>query len=243
MTDLARQLLPLIDLTSLNAADDEAAIRRLALLACTPAGNVAAVCIWPRFIPVARAALHGTGIAIAVVTNFPDGAGSAETAANETAAAVEAGADEIDVVFPYRALLSGDADTGLALVRACREACGEQVLLKVILETGRLGSPDQIRRAAEIAVDSGADFLKTSTGKTSPGATPQAAAVLLEVIAEARGRGREVGFKPSGGIGTIADAHGYLAQYERRLGSGSATSAHFRIGASSLMNEVLAALR
>src|ERR1700680_4467019 len=122
MTDLARQLLPLIDLTSLNAADDEAAIRRLASLACTPAGNVAAVCIWPRFIPVARAALHGTGIAIAVVTNFPDGAGSVETAANETAAAVKAGADEIDVVFPYRALLSGDADTGLALVRACREA-------------------------------------------------------------------------------------------------------------------------
>jgi deoxyribose-phosphate aldolase len=243
MSELARQLLALIDLTSLNAADDEAAIRRLASLASTPAGNVAAVCIWPRFIPVARAALRETGIAIATVTNFPDGAGEVEAAANETAAAVDAGADEVDVVFPYHALLSGDAETGLALVRACREACGDRVLLKVILETGRLHSTDQIRRAAEIAVEGGADFLKTSTGKTQPGATPQAAAVLLEVIAEARGRGREVGLKPSGGIGTIADAHGYLALYERRLGSGSATAARFRIGASSLMNEVLAALR
>ena len=111
---------------------------------------------------------------------FPSGAAAPDTAAAETAAAIAAGAVEVDVVFPYRALLAGDSRAGLELVRRCRDACAEGALLKVILETGQLSAPDNIRRAAEIAIEGGAHFLKTSTGKTQPAATSEAAAVLLE---------------------------------------------------------------
>jgi len=159
----------------------------------------------------------------------------------ETAAAVAAGAAEVDVVFPYRALLAGDASAGLGLVRGCREACAERALLKVILETGQLASADNIRLAAEIAIEGGAHFLKTSTGKTQPAATPEAAAVLLDVIAAAGRRGRSIGFKASGGIRTIGDATVYLTLYEQRFGSGSASPGNFRVGASALFKELLAA--
>ena len=162
-------------------------------------------------------------------------------AAAETCAAIEAGAAEVDVVFPYRALLDGDSRAGLDLVRACREACGGRALLKVILETGQLSSADSIRRAAQIAVDGGAQFLKTSTGKTQPGATPGAARVMLEVIAAAALRGIAVGFKASGGIRSIGGAEGYLGLWDGRFGAGSATAANFRIGASALFEDLLAA--
>jgi deoxyribose-phosphate aldolase len=241
-TSLARRLLGLIDLTSLNPTDDEASVSTLAALASTPAGRVAALCIWPRFIAVGKRVLSGTGVPIAVVTNFPAGASDIAAAAAETAAAVKDGADEVDVVFPYRAMLSGDDATGLALVRACRDACGSHVLLKVILETGQLGSTEPIRRAAELAVEGGAHFIKTSTGKTQPGATLQAAEVMIDVIAAAKARGLSVGLKASGGIGSLADAQAYLELYEKRFGVGSATAATFRIGASSLIKPVLAAL-
>ena len=239
---LAQRLLGLIDLTSLNDTDDDTSVRKVAALAATPAGRVAALCIWPRFIALGRNMLNGTGVPIAVVTNFPAGAGDVAQAVAETAAAVKDGADEIDVVFPYRALLSGDEATGLALVRACRQACGPDALLKVILETGQLGSGERIRRAAELAVDGGAHFIKTSTGKTQPGATLQAAQVMLDVIAAAKARGVSVGLKVSGGVGSLADAQAYLELYENRFGAGSATAATFRIGASSLIKPVLAAL-
>jgi deoxyribose-phosphate aldolase len=245
MTDpssFARRLLGLIDLTSLNPTDDDASVSTLAALASTAAGRVAALCIWPRFIAVGKRVLSGTGVPIAVVTNFPAGGSDIAVAAAETAAAVKDGADEIDVVFPYRAMLSGDDATGLALVRACRAACGPDVLLKVILETGQLGSAEHIRHAAELAIEGGAQFIKTSTGKTQPGATLQAAEVMIEVIAAAKARGVSVGLKLSGGVGSVADAQAYLQLYERRFGAGSATPAAFRIGASSLMKSVLAAI-
>jgi deoxyribose-phosphate aldolase len=235
---MVRRIVSLMDLTSLNETDDAAAIVRLSGLAVSKAGTVAAVCTWPRFLSVARNALHGTGVPIAVVTNFPSGAATAEQAAGETAAAVDHGADEVDVVFPYRALLAGDAAVGLALVQKCRDACGNRAILKVILETGQLSSPDTVRRAAEIAVAGGAQFLKTSTGKTLPGATPEAAAVLLDVIAQARNRGTAVGLKISGGIRDVAAARAFLDQYELRFGSGSATPANFRIGASTLLSDL-----
>ena len=241
-TSLARRLLGLIDLTSLNPTDDDASVTRLAALASTPAGRVAALCIWPRFIGVGRKALSASGVPIAVVTNCPTGASDVAAAVAETAAAVRDGADEIDVVFPYRAFLSGDEAVGLALVRECRAACGPKALLKVILETGQLGSAERIRRAAELAIEGGAHFIKTSTGKTQPGATLQAAEVMVDVIAAAKARGVSVGLKPSGGISTMADAQAYLELYEKRLGAGSATPATFRIGASSLIKPVLAAL-
>jgi deoxyribose-phosphate aldolase len=241
-SSLARRLLGLIDLTSLNPTDDDASVSALAALASTPAGRVAALCIWPRFISVARECLGSTGVPIAVVANFPGGASDVAAAAAETAAAVADGADEVDVVFPYHAMLAGDDAAGLSLVRACRAACGRKTLLKVILETGQLGSAERIRHAAELAVEGGAQFIKTSTGKTQPGATLQAADVMLDVIAASKARGIEVGLKPSGGVSTIADAQAYLELYEKRFGVGSATPATFRIGASSLMKPVLAAL-
>jgi len=238
---LARRLISLTDLTSLNESDDAASVRALSLLACRAPVKPATVCIWARWIPVALDALRGTGIRVCAVANFPGGAAPTASAVAETAAAVAAGAAEVDVVFPYRALLAGDARAGLGLVRGCREACAEQALLKVILETGQLASADNIRLAAEIAIDGGAHFLKTSTGKTQPGATPDAVAVLLEVIAAAGRRGRSIGFKASGGIRTIEDATVYLTLYEERFGSGSASASNFRIGAATLFNELLAA--
>jgi deoxyribose-phosphate aldolase len=239
---LARRLLGLIDLTSLNPTDDDASVSTLAALASTPAGRVAAFCTWPRFIGVARKRLSGTGVPIAVVTNFPAGSNDVAAAAAETAAAVADGADEVDVVFPYRAMLAGDDTTGLTLVRACRAACGPKVLLKVILETGQLGSVERIRHAAELAIAGGAHFIKTSTGKTQPGATLQAAEAMIDVIASAKASGMEIGLKPSGGVSTMTEAKAYVDLYEKRFGVGSATPATFRIGASSLIKPVLAAL-
>jgi deoxyribose-phosphate aldolase len=238
----ARRLIALTDLTSLDEADDEASVRTLSAVARAAPVKPAAVCIWARWISVALEALRGTGIPVCAVANFPHGAAAPEHAAAETAAAVAAGAAEVDVVFPYRALLAGDSGVGLALVHGCREACADRALLKVILETGQLASAEHIRHAAEVAITGGAQFLKTSTGKTQPAATPEAAAVLLEVIAAASRRGQSVGFKASGGIRTIEDAWAYLTLYEQRFGPGSASAANFRIGASGLFKELTAAV-
>ncbi|HWS68200.1 MAG TPA: deoxyribose-phosphate aldolase [Steroidobacteraceae bacterium] len=236
---LARRLMSLTDLTSLNESDDAASVLALSLLARSAPVKPAAVCIWARWIPVALEALRGAGIPVCAVANFPSGAADIESAVAETAAAVAAGASEVDVVFPYRALLAGDGRAGLGLVRGCREACAERALLKVILETGQLVSADNIRLAAEIAIEGGAHFLKTSTGKTQPAATPEAAAVLFDLIAVAGHHGRSIGFKASGGIRTIDDAAMYLTLYEQTFGSGSASPGNFRIGASALFKELL----
>jgi deoxyribose-phosphate aldolase len=240
-SDQARRLMSLTDLTSLNESDDAASVRTLSLLARTAPVRPATVCVWARWIPVALEALQGTGTPVCAVANFPGGAAAPEAAAAETAAAVAAGATEVDVVFPYRAMLAGDSQLGLRLVHACREACGEHALLKVILETGQLLNTENIRQAAEIAIDGGAHFLKTSTGKTQPAATPGTAGILLDVIAAAAQRGRSIGFKASGGIRTIEDALVYLTLYEQRLGTRSASASNFRIGASGLFKELAAA--
>jgi deoxyribose-phosphate aldolase len=239
--DQARRLIALTDLTSLNESDDAASTQALARLARSTSLKPAAVCIFARWIAAALEALDGSGIPVCAVANFPSGDATPEAAAAETAAAVAAGASEVDVVFPYRALLAGEPQIGRALVQSCREACGKQALLKVILETGQLQSAHRIRRAAEIAIDGGADFIKTSTGKTQPAATPEAAGIMLDAIAAASRHGRSIGFKASGGIRTIDDASVYLSLYEQRLGGASA--ANFRIGASGLFKELLAAVR
>ena len=241
MGTLARRLISLTDVTSLNESDDATSVHALSVLARAAPVHPAAVCIWARWILVARAALQGTGIPVCAVANFPSGAAAPDVAAAETVAAVSAGAAEVDVVFPYRAMLAGDSRVGLTLVRGCREACGEHALLKVILETGQLESADNIRHAAEIAIDGGAHFLKTSTGKTQPAATPEAAGILLEVIEAAARRGRSIGFKAAGGIRTIDDALAYLTLFEQRFGAGSASASNFRIGASGLFKELMTA--
>ncbi|TWI50886.1 deoxyribose-phosphate aldolase [Pseudomonas duriflava] len=238
-TALATQAIGLLDLTSLNGNDSDATITALCERALTPVGAVAAVCVYPRFVPLARQVLDRLGaglVRIATVTNFPQGDADIERAAAETRAAVAAGADEVDVVYPYRALMKGDRSVGHALVQACKTACGEHALLKVILETGELADPELIEFASRDAIAAGADFIKTSTGKVAVNATPEAAEIMLRVIAEQGGR---VGFKPAGGMRTLDDARMYIEQAERYLDASWVQSSHLRLGASSLLNDLL----
>ncbi|MGY6565879.1 MAG: deoxyribose-phosphate aldolase [Halomonadaceae bacterium] len=242
MTELqqaARQALALMDLTSLNDDDSDAVIRELCTRANTPVGHPAAVCVFPAFVATARQALAEQGLAgkvkVATVTNFPHGEADIERAAEETRAAIAAGADEVDVVFPYRALMAGDAEVGRKLVEACKRECGDAVL-KVILETGELKDAGLIDRAGMLAIDGGADFLKTSTGKVAVNATLNAAKILLTAI---KASGRDVGFKAAGGVRTAEDAAAYLQLAERVMGAEWITPAHFRFGASGLLGSLL----
>ncbi|MFW3615178.1 deoxyribose-phosphate aldolase [Billgrantia antri] len=245
MTELqqaARQALALMDLTSLNDDDSEAVIRDLCARANTPAGHPAAVCIYPAFVRTVREALAEQGLAgkvkVATVTNFPHGEADIERAAAETRAVIAAGADEVDVVFPYRALMAGDAEVGRELVAACKRECGDAVL-KVILETGELKEAGLIERAGMLAIDGGADFLKTSTGKVAVNATLDAAKILLTAI---KASGSDVGFKAAGGVRTAEDAAAYLRLAEQVMGADWITPAHFRFGASGLLGSLLETL-
>jgi deoxyribose-phosphate aldolase len=235
--ETARRALGLVDLTSLNDDDTPERIEALCAQALTPAGDVAAVCIYAPFVRQAVGALTGTGVRVATVANFPAGAPDADAVAREADAAVNAGADEVDVVLPYERYAAGDRAAALAVVEAARDATAGAVL-KVILETGRLGSAETIGAAAGDALAAGADFVKTSTGKLQPGATPEAARAMLTAIAAA-GRG---GFKASGGVRTCEDAAVYLELADELLGDGWTGPATLRFGASGLLSDLLAAL-
>ncbi|CAM3640881.1 deoxyribose-phosphate aldolase [Rouxiella silvae] len=248
MTDLtaaAQRALSLMDLTTLNEDDTDAKVIALCHQAKSPAGNTAAVCIYPRFIPVARKTLREQGtpdIRIATVTNFPHGNDDIEIALAETRAAIAYGADEVDVVFPYRALMAGNEQVGFELVKQCAEACHEaKILLKVIIETGELKQDSLIRKASEIAINAGADFIKTSTGKVPENATLHSAELMMRVIKELN-VGQSVGFKPAGGVKTAEDAAQYLALADEILGQEWADARHFRFGASSLLASLLTTL-
>jgi len=197
----AQRALLLMDFTTLADDDTEERVVKLCADAQTPFGCTAAVCIYARFVPAAKAALQGNGtpqVRVATVVNFPGGGDDAEAAAHETRAAVAAGADEIDVVLPYRRLLAGDEGACTDLVSRVRSECPEgRVLLKVILETGELKSAALIRRASEIAIGAGADFIKTSTGKVAVNATLESAEIMLTTIRDL-GVQDKVGFKPAG---------------------------------------------
>ncbi|PWI35248.1 deoxyribose-phosphate aldolase [Vibrio albus] len=243
MSDLkaaALRALKLMDLTTLNDDDTDKKVIALCHDAKTAAGNTAAICIYPRFIPVAKKALKEQGtpeIRIATVTNFPHGNDDIDIAVAETKAAVAYGADEVDVVFPYRTLIAGDEKTGFELVKQCKEACGD-VLLKVIIETGELKEEALIKRASEISIEAGANFIKTSTGKVPVNATPEAARIMLTVIRD-MGVAEKVGFKPAGGVRTAEDAAEYLAMADEILGADWADNMHYRFGASSLLTNLL----
>lgn len=250
-----RLLVSLLDLTSLDPGDTSDTVRVLCARAVTSLGLPAAVCVLPEFVGVARAALEergvlwngGRGVRVATVANFPGGAADVPGAAGEVRAAVARGAHEVDVVFPWRAFLAGDADVGRELVAACAGACadaspgsdsGAAPTLKVILETGELRDPGRIRGAARIAADAGAAFLKTSTGKVPVGATPEAVDVLLEVAGEFHG---QVGVKISGGVRAVDQARGYLRRVEAAMGRGWIGPDRVRFGASSLLDQLLSA--
>ena len=236
-TERLRRLLGLIDLTSLNDARDDK-IAALCAKAVTPHGNVAAVCSWPDFAAEMAKALEGTGISVAVVVNFPSGDGPLEAAVTEARAAAEAGARELDLVWPYKAWLSGEHKAAMAMVLAVKEA-GQGAKLKVILESGAFDSLDDLAAASRDAIAAGADTLKTSTGKIAQGASPAAARIMLEAIRESA---RPVGFKASGGIRSVADAEAYLALAEEIMGPDWPSPETFRIGASRLLDDVLGAL-
>ncbi|WP_305416767.1 deoxyribose-phosphate aldolase [Photobacterium leiognathi] len=244
MSDLktaALRALKLMDLTTLNDDDTDAKVIELCKNAKTVVGNTAAVCIYPRFIPVAKKQLREQGtpeVRIATVTNFPHGNDDIEIAVAETKAAVAYGADEVDVVFPYRALMAGNAEVGFELVKQCKVACGDNVLLKVIIETGELKTEALIKQASEISINAGADFIKTSTGKVPVNATPEYAQIMLNVIKD-MGVEKTAGFKPAGGVRTAEDAQQYLAMADEILGAEWADSRHYRFGASSLLANLL----
>lgn len=238
--DYALRALECMDLTSLGENDTETDIQNLCARAETEAGKVAAVCVYDRFVPCARRCLRDSGVRVATVCNFPKGGLDADRAAQEAAEQVAAGAHEIDVVLPYRAYLSSGRSEALSLVRAVRKACGAARTLKVILETGELKDPDIIRNASLDAIDCGADFIKTSTGKVETGATPEAVKIMLDVIKSVqRATDRPLGVKPSGGISTVQQAATYLFLADEIMGPGWAKPETFRFGASSLQKNVL----
>jgi deoxyribose-phosphate aldolase len=234
--EAARIALACLDLTSLNDADTEADVAALCERAHGAHGNVAAVCVWPRLARFARANLPAQ-VAVAAVANFPDGSADIERALRDTEQIVRAGAQEVDVVLPYREWLAGNAAACGALLLAVRRGC-DRLVMKVILETGELGAPELIRGAARLALDAGADFLKTSTGKTRVSATLQAADVMLQTIHDDPRSSERVGFKASGGIRSVADAAVYIDRVQATLGEQALTPARFRIGASALLADI-----
>ena len=245
LKQIAQQALSLMDLTTLNENDTDEKVIALCQQANTEFGTPAAVCVYPRFVPIARKTLKAQGIEqvkIATVTNFPHGNDDIEIALAETKAAIAYGADEVDVVFPYRALMAGNEQVGFELVKQCKQACAaHHVLLKVIIETGELKSAELIRKASEISIKAGADFIKTSTGKVAVNATLEAAKIMLETIRDL-GVADHVGFKAAGGVKTSEEAKEYLTLAEQLLGKEWVNAQHFRFGASSLLANLLATL-
>lgn len=237
----ASDIIPLLDLTSLQDDDSAASIEQFCRRAHNRLGSVAAVCVYPAFIQAAQAGLDSIGhsdIAIATVVNFPDGDSDIDNVVHATTQALNDGATEIDVVIPYRHIINGDNAHPQALLKAVSDSAHRQnALVKVILETGAL-TPAQISQAAAIAIDSGADFLKTSTGKIATGATPAAVSNMLAAIQAAAAQDR-VGIKISGGVRSFDDACTYLDLIQQHMGAAWLTPAHVRIGASSLLDALL----
>ena len=236
----------MVDLTTLEGADTPGKVRDLCAKARRPdpadpdVPPVAAVCVYPDLVREARAGVAGTRIAVAsVATAFPSGRASLAVKLADVADAISAGADEVDMVIDRGAFLSGRYGQVYEEVRAVREACG-LAHLKVILETAELATLDNVARASWLAMLAGADFIKTSTGKVSPAATPPVALVMLAAVRDfEHTSGRRVGVKVAGGIRTAKDAIRYLVLVNEVAGQPWLTPALFRIGASTLLNDLL----
>jgi len=246
---ILREIFSFIDLTSLNTTDSDATIRsfaeRTALFSYhfNDISNVAALCVYPNFVKVTHEALGGCGVRLAAVAaSFPTAQTFTEVKILETSMAVRTGADEIDVVIPVGTFLKGDFDGVIDELKAIREAAGDTTL-KVILETGLLKDERNIYRASVIAMESGADFVKTSTGKSSVSATPEAAWIICRAIRDYYNEtGIMIGFKPAGGIVTPDEALVYYFIVRNMLGDKWLTPDFFRIGASRLANNILSEL-
>jgi deoxyribose-phosphate aldolase len=240
----------MMDLTTLEGSDTPGKIAALCSKAIRPdpvdrtVPSVAAVCVYPNLVPYARERLEGSGVKVAsVATAFPSGQYPTEIKLEDVRAAVELGADEIDMVIDRGAFLSGRYAKVYDEIVRVKEASGD-AHLKVILETGELGTYDNVRRASLLAMAAGADFIKTSTGKISPAATLPVALVMLEAIRDVHDEtGRMVGFKPAGGIRTAKQAVQHLVLVHETLGTDWLTPDLHRFGASSLLNDVLMQIR
>ena len=234
--ELARRAISLLDLTDLTDDCTPAAIDSL----CERAAcyGTAAVCVWPDFVAQSAAALAGRGVRVATVVNFPSGAERPFAVGLVTERALADGADEIDTVLPYTVFAAGDRVLPAAMLDRVRRITEGNALMKVILETGELPDLDTVAAAARFAIEHGADFVKTSTGKTPVSATLPAAQRMLEVIAASE---RPIGLKPAGGISTADTAGEYIGLAERIMGDGWVSPTTFRFGASGLLNALLAA--
>ncbi len=236
----------MMDLTTLEGKDTPGKVRQMCHKALSPLdadpsiGPVAAVCVYPNLVPVAKRTLAGSKVKVAsVATAFPGGQSPLPVKLDDVRRAVEMGADEIDMVIDRGAMLAGDYRKVFDEIAAVKEACGD-AHLKVILETGELGSYDVVRKASEIGIAAGGDFIKTSTGKISPAATPAVTLVMLEAIRDHYyATGRRVGMKPAGGIRTAKQSLHYLVIVKETLGDAWLTPDLFRFGASTLLNDIL----
>ena len=241
-----KMVLSMIDLTTLEGKDTEGKVKQMCYkashLSHTLAGlpNVAAVCVYPTMVRTAKDSLKDTAIKVASVsTAFPSGQSTRQIKLLDTRFAVNEGADEIDMVISRGKFLKGDYSFVFDEIAAIKEVCGT-ARLKVIFETGELSTLDNVRRASEIAMCAGADFIKTSTGKISPAATMPVTLVMLEAIRDFYyATGRMVGMKPAGGISTAKSGLQYLVMLRETLGSAWLSNEWFRFGASSLANDVL----
>ncbi|WP_395480127.1 deoxyribose-phosphate aldolase [Candidatus Curculioniphilus buchneri] len=242
LTFTAQRVLRFLDLTRLNDNDNEQEIISLCRKAQNIAGNTAAICIYPYFIPIARKILdlqNNTSIRIATVTNFPHGRHKLTIAIQEICSAIAYGANEIDMVFPYQSLIAGNENIGFTMVKEASELCqNKHVLLKVIIECGELQHANLIRCATNIVIAGGANFIKTSTGKTPINATLTNAEIILKTIIEQNAEKR-VGLKVSGGIRTVQEATAYLDLTDKIMGVNWINLQNFRIGASSLLDDIL----
>lgn len=241
-----KMVLNMIDLTTLEGADTVGKVKQMCYKAAHLHDSIpdlpttAAVCVYPNFVNLAVNQLKGTGVKVAsVATAFPSGQSSLEIKLLDTKIAVENGADEVDMVISRGRFHQGDYNFVFDEIAAIKEACGA-ARLKVILETGELGTFDKVRRASDIAIDAGADFIKTSTGKIQPAATLPVTLVMLEAIKDHYyATGKMVGMKPAGGISNSKLALHYLVLVKETLGGKWLTNEWFRFGASSLANDVL----
>lgn len=235
---LAQLAIGLMELASLNADDTPEKIVALCHRALTPVGQVAAICVMPRFAGLARRtldSLHAREIKVVAAVNFPSGSASVSSAELETQAAILAGADEIDLVYPFYALLGGDRQIGAEIINACKTRCG-RAALTVTLETGVLRDPQVIHGASCVAIEEGANFLKTSTGKHILNATPQASRILIAAIAES---GAHVGINVSGNVRTLDEARVHMDLVKARFGPRWREQGRLRLGATSLLDDLL----
>ena len=238
--------LSMIDLTTLEGKDSEGKVKQL----CYKASHlhykhpglpyVAAICVYPTMVPIAKKELEGMGINVAsVATAFPSGMANINAKLDEVKSVVDAGADEVDMVISRGRFLNGDYDYVSDEISQVKDACGK-AHLKVILETGELVTLDNVQLASDIAMEAGADFIKTSTGKVSPAATPPVVLTMLEAIRDFQIKtGKKIGMKPAGGISTAKQAIQYLVMIKETLGDDWLSPNLFRFGASSLANDIL----